>query len=72
MGGDGRGAKSLATLFGRFQKHINSLPFSSNKLKKHSKKTHSFYIFFNENLTKKWSVMVKIIKEKRQGNDYIW
>ena len=54
MGGEGRGAKTSATLFDRFQKNIKSLSFSSNNITKQNKKTYSFFI-----------VMVKIVKQKK-------
>ena len=40
MGREGRGAKTSATLFGRVQQHIKSLPFSLNNITKYNKKTH--------------------------------
>ena len=70
MGGKGRGAKTQAALFDRFQKHLKSLSFSSNNITKQREKLIHFTYFSakiyqkmicygKDNKTKKGKEMIK-------------
>ena len=63
MGGEGRGAKTSATLFDRFQKNIKSLSFSSNNIKN----LFIFHCYGKNSKTKKDKEMIK--DDNRRGSE---